>query len=395
MNKELIIGIVVLVAVWFLIYIICTLLNVEERFGWTVSPIFLLIRTKWFNDFIRKLAKKHARFWRIVGNVSIITGLLAMFASFGLFTYSLIDFFLPKGVTATTGGAVGLIIPGVTISFKTFLYLIIPLILVMVPHELAHGVVAHADDVKIKSTGLAFFAIFFGAFVEPDEESMLEASEDTKMRTFAAGIFPNLLLGLIVIPFLIFSSSILSPLYHAPDGILVLEVVEDSPADEAGLERGSVIYGIDGQHLYNSTTFSNIMSQTSPNQTISLTTNNDNLTIKLATNPTNESIGYLGVRSMDYREPKVFFASKFFPYFFSQELIWTLVISFGAVMLNALPLPVIVDGDKLLSTFLHSKLSNAKTANILLSVARFFAVFLFLANIILPIIRYGLVPIGF
>ncbi|MBD3191607.1 MAG: PDZ domain-containing protein [Candidatus Heimdallarchaeota archaeon] len=395
MNKELIIAIVILAAVWFLIYVICTILNVEERFGWTVGPIFLLIRTKWFNDFIRRLAKKHARFWRIFGNISIVTGLLSMLASFGLFTYSLIDFFLPKGVSATTGGAVGLIIPGVTISFKTFLYLIIPLILTMIPHELAHGVVAHADGVKLKSTGLAFFAIFFGAFVEPEEESMLDASPETKMRTFAAGIFPNLLLGLITIPVLIFSSNILSPLYYAPDGILVLEVIGGSPADESGLERGSVIYAIDGQHLYNSTTFSTIMAQTSPNQTLSLTTSKDNLTVTLATNPNNATIGYLGIRSMDYREPKVAFASKFFPYFFTQELIWTLVISFGAVMLNALPLPVIVDGDKLLSTTLLSKMSNTKVAKIILSLLRFFALFLFLANIILPIIRYGLVPIGF
>lgn len=384
----------IIAVVWFLVYILARLLKLEEKFGWTITPLFMLLRTKRFNDFLKRVAKKYARFWRIIGNISIFVGFIAMFAAIGLLLYTLIDFFLPNPTISSEGPAIGLIIPGVTISFKTFLYLIIPLILCVFPHEFAHGVVAHADGVDLKSTGLAFFAIFFGAFVEPDEEGIMNSSAKTKMRTFAAGMFPNILLGLITIPFLLYAPAIIEPFYQAPDGILILEVVDNSPADIVNLKRGYVIFDANDTHLTTSLDFSNYMAKTTPNDLVRFNTSNGIYNIHLKPNPNNESLGYLGVYSTQYLEPKLGSVGKFFPYFFSQQLLWLLVVSFGSVFFNALPIPFLLDGDKLLTAFLSRYMKNQKVALIIIDVLRFSALVLFFANIILPLAKYGLVPIG-
>ncbi|NHJ04041.1 MAG: PDZ domain-containing protein [Candidatus Heimdallarchaeota archaeon] len=384
----------ILAFIWFLVYILGRMLKLEEKYNWTITPLFILIRTKWFNNFLKKVAKKYARFWRLIGNISIFVGFISMFLAIGLLLFTLIDFFLPNPTVSSEGPAIGLIIPGVTISFKTFLYLIIPLILSVFPHEFAHGVVSHADGVELKSTGLAFFAIFFGAFVEPDEEDVMNSSAKTKMRTFASGMFPNVILGLITIPLFIFAPNIIAPFYLPPDGILIMEVVEESPAAIAGLERGFVIFDINNTHISTSVVFSEYMMKTQPNQTLQMNTSDGIYNAKLAASPGNESIGYLGVYTIQYQEPKFSSVGKFFPYHFNQQLMWLLVVSFGSVLFNALPIPFLLDGDKLLSAFLSQYIRNQKVAYIILDVFRYLAIILFLANIILPILKYGIVPIG-
>jgi len=315
-----------------------------------------------------------------------------MFVSFGVLLYSIINLFLPS--SPIQGPTVGLIIPGVTISFKTALYLIIPIIFTMLPHEFAHGVVARADEVEIKSTGLAFFAIFFGAFVEPDEDYMIKSSFMTRMRTFAAGMFPNLILGLITIPVLIYAPNILAPFYYPADGILIQDVVDESAAADAGLKRGMAIFDANSTHLYNSTIFSNFMANTSPNQLVILNTTDGIFNVRLGVNPDNDTIGYLGIYSIPYQEPKTRIAWKFFPMFFEQQLVWMIVVTFGSVLFNALPIPFLLDGDKLLSSFLSKYIRNRKAALIILDIFRFLAIVLFLAVLIIPVVKYGFITLG-
>lgn len=382
----------ILASIWFLIYILGRYFKLDERYGWTLGPLFLLIRTKRFNKFIERLAKKHARFWILFGNVSIVFGFLSMLASFAALLYSLTITLLPNS-PVEGAPTVGIIIPGVTISFKTTLYLIIPIILTMIPHELAHGVVSHADGVELKSTGLAFFAIFFGAFVEPEEESLKKSSYWTRMRTFASGMFPNLLVGLLTLPLLFYAPAILNPFYAPVDGVLIQEVIPNTPAANAGLERGMVLYSLNNTHLYNVTTFTILMNATQPNQLIVLNTTKGTIDVRLGVHPDDDSRGYLGVYTLDYRAPKTRLAWKFFPNYFQQQLLWIVVVTFGSVLFNALPIPFLLDGDKLLAPFLFTIFKREKTALIILDIFRFLALALFLAVLIIPIIKFGFIPI--
>ncbi|MHA1220441.1 MAG: site-2 protease family protein [Candidatus Heimdallarchaeota archaeon] len=387
-----VVTLLIIAAFWFLLYIVGHYFKVEERFGWTLGPLFLLMRTKRFNKFLTRVATKHARFWRIVGNVSIFFGFISMFAAFGALLYSLIQVFMPS--SPIQGPTVGFIIPGVTISFKTALYLIIPIILTMFPHEFAHGVVSRADNVEIKSTGFALFAIFFGAFVEPDEKDMIKSSFATRMRTYAAGMFPNLILGLLTIPLIIFAPNILSPFYHPPDGILIQEVIDDTPADRAGLARGMAIFDVNNTHIYTQTNFSIYMNATKMDNVIILNTTDGMFTVRLSLNPDNNRTGYLGIYSIPYQEPKSGIAWKFFPSVFQQQLLWLLVVTLGSVLFNALPIPFLLDGDKLLSAFLLRFIPNRKAALIILDIFRFLALALFFAVLIIPVIKYGFIPLG-
>jgi hypothetical protein len=93
-------------------------------------------------------------------------------------------------------------------------------------------------------------------------------------------------------------------------------------------------------------------------------------------------------------EPKTGLFGKFFPYKFTDQMMWLVVVSFGSVLFNVLPIPYFLDGDKLLSSFLAKYIKKRKVVHIILSIFRFLGIVLFFANLILPIIKFGFVPIG-
>jgi membrane-associated protease RseP (regulator of RpoE activity) len=90
-----------------------------------------------------------------------------------------------------------------------FTYFLIALAIVAVSHEFSHGIFARLWKIKVKTTGLAFFGPFFGAFVEPDEKKMQKAPKFHQLSILGAGVFANILMtilfGLIMWGFFIVS----------------------------------------------------------------------------------------------------------------------------------------------------------------------------------------------
>ncbi len=88
-------------------------------------------------------------------------------------------------------------------------------------------------------------------------------------------------------------------------GIVVQDIVPDSPAEENGIEKGMVILSIDGEGVEDTTQFTAVMGTTSPGQNVNVTVsvpqeNGDELVksmnVELAQHPESETlIGYLGV----------------------------------------------------------------------------------------------------
>lgn len=97
-----------------------------------------------------------------------------------------------------------------------FTYFLVAIAVVTISHEFAHGLFAKLWNIKVKTTGLAFFGPFFGAFVEPDEKKMARAPNKHQLSIIAAGTFANIvmfiLFGLIMWVFFAFSFS--------PDGVI-------------------------------------------------------------------------------------------------------------------------------------------------------------------------------
>jgi membrane-associated protease RseP (regulator of RpoE activity) len=88
-------------------------------------------------------------------------------------------------------------------------------------------------------------------------------------------------------------------------GIIVQDIVPDSPAEIMGIEKGMSIISVDGETIENTDQFTAIMGSTSPGQTVNVTlsvpqeNSNElikNINIELAQHPESETvIGYLGV----------------------------------------------------------------------------------------------------
>jgi len=227
----------ILLNLWFLLYIIVRLIDPESK-NFIASPLIIIYKTEKFNRLIHAMGDRLRRFWLFFSFISVPISIFLMIISFFLLLFN----FGMLIIKNNPGNALAPIIPGVTISFETFLLLIIPLALAIVLHEFGHGVIAAVEKVKVKSTGL-FLAIFlFGAFVEPSEELMNNSSKLSRLRIFAAGPIMNLFLMLIFLMPLLFFSPILSPLYTDEPGLLVTDVIPESPAEKAGLEKDWVVF---------------------------------------------------------------------------------------------------------------------------------------------------------
>jgi len=84
-----------------------------------------------------------------------------------------------------------------------FTYFLVALAIVAVSHEFAHGIFARLNNIKVKTTGLAFFGPFFGAFVEPDEKKMNERPKFQQLSILAAGTFANVVMTILFLIILI------------------------------------------------------------------------------------------------------------------------------------------------------------------------------------------------
>jgi len=89
------------------------------------------------------------------------------------------------------------VVPNLGLPPFYFIYWILILAVVAIPHEFFHGIFMKRSGVKIKATGFGFFPfflpIFLAAFVEQDEKSFEKSSNFNQMAILAAGTFANIL----------------------------------------------------------------------------------------------------------------------------------------------------------------------------------------------------------
>jgi S1-C subfamily serine protease len=85
-------------------------------------------------------------------------------------------------------------------------------------------------------------------------------------------------------------------------GIIIVKVIEDSPASKAGLEKGDVITALDGEDIEGPETFADTVSAMEPGQKVTLTIyrmSSDEtleLQVPLGEHPEEPGTGYLGVQ---------------------------------------------------------------------------------------------------
>jgi membrane-associated protease RseP (regulator of RpoE activity) len=379
--------IIYLTIIWILAYSVSLIPLIKKRLkdkGITIYPFIFIWRLSKGEKLV-KIGVKRVLIWSTFGYLALFYSLGLAFFGFYFLGQNLIRLLYPHTGQASP---VVPIIPGVTINFTADEFVIFLLIvgIILVTHEMAHAIIASARGIKVKWVGFALFAFFPAGFVEIDEESANKASKIDRLLTFSAGTFINFLTWAI---FLILLLNI--PLLWAwgystqPQGIVISEVLPNTPASQMNLQPGQIIVALNGTPIKNTQDLINYLKHTIPNQTLIVTLKIDdtlkNITLKLAANPNNQSRGMIGIGSYDYY-PSKFNLDPILPYWIQLFVSWGNLISLSVAIFNSLPIPGL-DGDKIFYEILNYKKSIfSDTA---MNILRAIAIVLLISNMMFSI----------
>ncbi|MFW5928086.1 MAG: site-2 protease family protein [Thermoplasmatota archaeon] len=240
LSSGLIIAITV-IAAFIGIFAVLDRLELIQKYGLELSGPFLMWRTERGKKLIDRISKKK-KFWERYGNFALIVVGISMVVIFLLVGWSA---YVATTIPASQAPSPQLIlgIPGINPLIPIW-YGILGLAIAIIIHEFSHGILARAADIKVKSLGLIFLVVPMGAFVEPDEDEVEEMDHIKRDRMYAVGPTANIVLAIILV--LIFSSVLMGSVSAKEDGLVVNDIVDGSPMDEAGIKKGEQITEIGG-----------------------------------------------------------------------------------------------------------------------------------------------------
>jgi membrane-associated protease RseP (regulator of RpoE activity) len=183
---------ILIIGFWFLFYGAVKTFKLEGE-GLEVTPYYAVFKSTALNGLINRLAGWKPRFWRLFGNVGVVLGVVqAAFASY-LLTINLYRFlFKPEAALPIQP-----IIAGVTISGESLPWFLIAAGVVILTHELSHGVQCVIEGIHVKSAMALYAVVTFGGAVEPDEEDLNRAPLMTQLRIFSSGSMINLVTAVL------------------------------------------------------------------------------------------------------------------------------------------------------------------------------------------------------
>lgn len=219
-----------------------------------------------------------------------------------------------------------------------FIYFILALIIVAFSHEFAHGIFARANNVRIKSTGVAFLGPILGAFVEQDDKQMTSKGKIPQMAILGAGVFANIIMAIIFFLLLllafntmfapsgvvfasysygIINTSQITNITNMTDGTMIIQTQEqnyishntsfneqinnnglligflDAPAIRSNLS--GAIQEINDEKITSFDSFLEKFSKYKPGEEVNIKTTTGDYNIILGEHPNNKSNPFLGV----------------------------------------------------------------------------------------------------
>lgn len=234
---------------------------------------------------------------------------------------------------------------------------VLALVIALLVHEGAHGVVALRERIPVKAGGIITIGLLpIGAYVEPDEMLFRKARTISRARVLSAGPVANLVV-FTVFAMLLVAMSPISQYLSAYDcahssGVRILEVPETldigdgvikSPSYGV-LEAGDVILEMNGQEVNCVSQFFEILApirESEGNVSLPITVLRDG-------NEFNVSIvtdrGYIGIRGVEnvYDAPLPFWYHVLS--FIFSLISWISLLNFMIGLVNMLPLPPLDGG---------------------------------------------------
>lgn len=222
----------------------------------------ILLRTRRFQSLMDRLGSN--RISKPAGWILLYLLPVSAFFGFYLFLSEASILLSSRGAVVaayvrTIGPLANLGLPGI----NPYLPLVdgwIALIVAMIIHEGAHGIVARSLGLPVKSSGLLFFLFVpIGAFVDVDEQAIRQAKASYSGRVLAAGAGINLVMGLACLVAMVMVVGSFTP---AVTGAGITGVAAGTPAANAGIKVGDVVTQIDGHNI------TDIASVIGPNTTL-------------------------------------------------------------------------------------------------------------------------------
>jgi len=363
-------AIIYVLIAWVIIFVTAKGLKLQ-KYGVEIKPYSLIYKNKQVNSVLIKILSRTSRGIRVFADVSVISGFIMMGYAFYFLLNNISNFFVAQNEFQE----LTILIPGVTLTSApaiAFFLLSIPIVLVM--HEGAHGIVAALEKIKIKTGGFAIFIALFAGFVEPDEEDFNKAKKISKLRVIGAGATSNVMFAIVLgaimltnpifgmvlegIP--LFGEIISNTFYELPNGVLILSIIENSGAEQAGLLANDIITSINGIPILSPIDFPSL----SPGDTaqVSVLRDGQNLDylIEIMPSPEDPERGLIGIMrdgSSAYKPVMNFIDWTNVDFNVTMFLLWLWMISFFIGIINMLPLPIL-DGGKFIHTIIDKRVSE-------------------------------------
>lgn len=256
---------------YFFIVIYLNKKGILKKYNISLYGPAILLRTKRGRSFLKKIGERK-RFWKAFGSSAIVFCFIMMFLMVIILAFQAwtVLGFTAEQKDALPGIEFGLILPGINpiLPFDYIAYIILALIVAVVVHEFSHGILTFANKLKVKSLGILYLIIPLGAFCEPDEKQLQKTKTSNRMRVYAAGPTSNFVVVLLSI--MLFSFLFMPSVQYAADGIIILSIGEDTPAEDLGLEPGMIITHINNTRINTFYDFFIVMNNTKSNIPINI-----------------------------------------------------------------------------------------------------------------------------
>ncbi|MDG6909237.1 MAG: site-2 protease family protein [Nitrososphaerota archaeon] len=210
--------------------------------------LLVMLRTRRFNSAMERMGRNPIS--KPVAWVLLYLMPVAAAVAFWMFITLFRDLLSANGPRIASGivslgPAAYLGIPGLN-PYIPIVYGWIALVIGMVVHEGAHGIVARSLGLPIKNSGLILllFVIPIGAFVDIDENVLKQAKRSYSARVFAAGAGTNLVLGLLC---LLLLTSVVGSMTPVVNGAAITSVSQGGPAASRGVLPGDIVMAVDGK----------------------------------------------------------------------------------------------------------------------------------------------------
>lgn len=236
----LLIALAVIIAYIAIIYVLKSK-GILERHNMSTWGPFVMWRTKRGRDLIDRLSKPK-QFWK--GYAALCKGVViaTMVMMMALLIW---EAFLVPSIPAEKAPSLEMLIglPGIN-PIIPIGYGILGLIIAVVIHEFAHGVLTRVGDMKVKAMGIVFMVVPMGAFVEPDEEALGKVEKKKRTSVYSVGPGTNIIFALLFA--FLFSTAMVSSAEPIRDNPLITSVMDNAPANIAGLRYGDQIISVNG-----------------------------------------------------------------------------------------------------------------------------------------------------